>query len=121
MSKSASKLGHIGLEWDKSGTFKDQFQYIFFSSSRQICTILKLILKNSRFVLFEANLTQVVANSDTPETGEILPDHCISSAMSNLTSNVGQIGPKWDKCGDFFFRSDSVHFGSPGQNVPNLI
>ena len=29
---------------------------------------------------------------------------------------VGQIGPKWDKCG-FFFRLDSVHFGE--KNEPN--
>ena len=28
MSNLASELGQIGHKWDKSGTFKDQFQYI---------------------------------------------------------------------------------------------
>ena len=28
MSNFASKLGQIGLKWNKSGTFEDQFQYI---------------------------------------------------------------------------------------------
>ena len=28
VSNLASKLGQIGLKWDKSGTFKDQFQDI---------------------------------------------------------------------------------------------
>ena len=31
MSNFASKLGLIGPKWDKSGTFKDQFPYIFTS------------------------------------------------------------------------------------------
>ena len=37
-----------------------------------------------------------------------------------LGPKVGHIGPKVDKSG-FFFRSDSVHFGSVSQNVLNLI
>ena len=28
MLNLAFKLGHIGPKWDKSGNFKDQFQYI---------------------------------------------------------------------------------------------
>ena len=63
MSNLACKLGPIGPKWDKSGTFKDQFQYILanltqFDINPDIakpkCT--ESDLKNPRFVPFVANL-----------------------------------------------------------------
>ena len=39
---------------------------------------------------------------------------------ADIGQSWGQIVPKWDKTGDFL-RSETVHFGSPSQNILNLI
>ena len=62
----------------------------------------------------------VIASGEGLEKGKCGNNYIILQADDRFGPKVCQIGPKIGQIRDFF-RSDSVHFGAPSQNVLNLI
>ena len=75
MSKFSSKLGQIGPTWHRSGTFKISFSQ----------NLLKLILKNPRFVPFGVNLIQFGCKIWHPCTTRFaIPSGDIKASLSSI-------------------------------------